>query len=79
MATGTFADFIGQTALKEKIRSTMRLALASGDTLPHIFLSGSQEMGKVTFARAIAREMGVTAHEVPGNNILDTPTFFRHT
>jgi Holliday junction resolvasome RuvABC ATP-dependent DNA helicase subunit len=55
MATGTFADFIGQTALKEKIRSTMRLALSSGDPLPHILLSGSPEMGKVTFARALER------------------------
>jgi hypothetical protein len=50
-------DFIGQTALKNLIRAKVRVAQASGTTLPHLLLCGEREQGKLTFAAAVAEEM----------------------
>lgn len=51
-------SFVGQQALKAEFRSRISLASASGGPIPHVLLCGPAEMGKITFARAVACEMG---------------------
>jgi Holliday junction resolvasome RuvABC ATP-dependent DNA helicase subunit len=53
-----FENFIGQQALKAEFRSRILLASPDGGTIPHVLLCGPLEMGKVTFAHAVANEMG---------------------
>jgi Holliday junction resolvasome RuvABC ATP-dependent DNA helicase subunit len=52
-------DFIGQSALKDMIRPKIELARASGKALPQILLCGEKELGKMTFAAAVAEELEV--------------------
>ncbi len=63
-------DIVGQTALKDLIRSKIQLARSGGLTLPHLLLSGDNETGKMTFATAIAQELGVTFTPVSGQTLV---------
>jgi Holliday junction resolvasome RuvABC ATP-dependent DNA helicase subunit len=65
MTVGNFASFVGQDALKEQVRSRMRVAMKIGQPIPHMLLCGPPEMGKATFAHAIAQEMGVRVNVLP--------------
>jgi Holliday junction resolvasome RuvABC ATP-dependent DNA helicase subunit len=65
MTAGNFADFVGQTAIKEQIQSRIRFAAATSGPLPHLMLCGSPEMGKVTFAHSVAYEVAVGASYLP--------------
>jgi Holliday junction resolvasome RuvABC ATP-dependent DNA helicase subunit len=55
--TNSFATFIGQEAIKAKLRDLVWAAKENERALPHILLSGPSEMGKATLANAIAGEL----------------------
>lgn len=61
-------DFIGQTALKDLIRSKIQFAKAGGLALPHLLLCGERECGKMTFAADIAEELCVHFDSVSGDS-----------
>lgn len=63
-------DFTGQTGLKELIQSKIRFAKASVISLPHLLISGEEEMGKMTFASAIADEMGMPFRCLAAENLV---------
>src|ERR1035438_7457793 len=62
-------DFIGQTAIKDLIRAKIRVARASGTTLPHLLLCGEKEQGKLTLAAAVAEEMTTTFSSVSARSL----------
>jgi holliday junction DNA helicase RuvB len=55
----SWADLIGQVALKEELRTHIAAAKNMGEALPHVLLaSGYAGVGKTTVARMIAKAMG---------------------
>jgi Holliday junction DNA helicase RuvB len=59
---GGLADFVGQTALKEKLSISLRACLARGEALDHVLFSGPPGLGKTTLASIIAKELGRMFH-----------------
>jgi HJR/Mrr/RecB family endonuclease len=55
----TLDDLVGQTDLKDLLRPKIALAKAFGGALPHILFCGEREFGKLSFAAAVANELGV--------------------
>lgn len=55
---------IGQKKAKETVQILIDSVKATGETFPHILLTGFSGSGKSTFARAIATELGVNFIEV---------------
>jgi Holliday junction resolvasome RuvABC ATP-dependent DNA helicase subunit len=64
-------DIVGQVALKDLIRSKIDHARAGGLTLPHLLLCGEKECGKMTFATAIAEELGVPISSASGDSFVN--------
>lgn len=54
-----FATFVGQSAAKDQLLGRIALAKQNNEPVPHLLLVGPAEMGKATYARAIAAEIGV--------------------
>ncbi len=50
-------DFIGQTALKDKLSIYMKAAMSRGEPMDHTLFYGPPGLGKTTLAGIIAREM----------------------
>jgi Holliday junction DNA helicase RuvB len=66
MTFESLTDFVGQDSLKEQLRVRMEVAAGVGKPIPHILLCGPPEIGKQSFARAVAHEMlGVRIHVLP--------------
>jgi Holliday junction DNA helicase RuvB len=55
----SLSTFVGQEAIKQDLRERIAAAKRQSKPLPHMLLCGPPEIGKVTLAFAIAREMGV--------------------
>jgi len=61
-----FADFVGQTSVKEQLEIFVQAARKRGETLDHVLLAGPPGLGKTTLAGIIATEMKVSVHTTSG-------------
>jgi holliday junction DNA helicase RuvB len=62
----SFAEYIGQRSLLEKLRIYVQAAKQRGEPLDHVLLHGPPGLGKTTLAQIIAHEMGVLLHTTSG-------------
>ena len=60
----SFDDYLGQPNAVATIKAHIVQAKLTGKTLPHVLMCGSSGMGKTTFARIIAKEMGGNFYEI---------------
>jgi Holliday junction DNA helicase RuvB len=70
-------NLVGQELIRQALRIQIDEAKQREHPLPHILLCGPPEMGKVTFAKAIANEIGYPIRVVSGDSIrkaLDSAT-----
>jgi Holliday junction DNA helicase RuvB len=62
----SFADYIGQTKVSERIKVAVRAAMIRQVPLDHVLLSGPPGLGKTTLAHVIANELGVSIYTTSG-------------
>jgi holliday junction DNA helicase RuvB len=62
----SFAEYIGQRGLIDKLRVYVTAANQRGEPLDHVLLHGPPGLGKTTLAQIIAHEMGVGLHTSSG-------------
>lgn len=61
-----FANYIGQTRLKQNLKLAIAAAKKRGEPLDHVLLYGPPGLGKTTMATVIANEMGATIRVTSG-------------
>lgn len=61
-----FADYTGQTKVKERLELYVAAAKGRGDVLDHVLLSGPPGLGKTTLAYILAEQMGVNIRTTSG-------------
>lgn len=62
----TMDEYIGQSALKRKLRVFVDAAKQRGEPLDHVLLHGPPGLGKTTMAQILANELGVRIHITSG-------------
>ena len=65
-------EFLGQTAIKENLKTFIKAAKARDEALDHLFLIGPPGLGKTTLAQITANELGVD-FKVTSAPALDKP------
>ena len=65
----SFDDFIGQTAIKDRLVLRVEAARQRGEALDHVLLSGPPGLGKTTLAHIIADATGTQLHSTSGPQI----------
>jgi Holliday junction DNA helicase RuvB len=63
---GSFQDYVGQTAVVEKVKVYVRAARQRKESLDHCLFSGPPGLGKTSLAYIIAAELGVGLHVTSG-------------
>lgn len=63
------SDYIGQEGAVNAVKDSIKSAKLRGTALQHIMLFGGHGLGKTTFARIIANEMGVNFVELNVSNL----------
>jgi len=64
-----FADFTGQTKVKERLEIAVQAAKQRGEAIDHVLLSGPSGLGKTTLANIIAKAMGSNLKSTSGPTI----------
>lgn len=62
----SFNDFVGQDALKERLKIAVEANKHRGDTLDHVLFAGPPGLGKTTLANIMAEELGVNIKTTSG-------------
>ncbi|MBP5543024.1 MAG: Holliday junction branch migration DNA helicase RuvB [Kiritimatiellae bacterium] len=68
----SFADFAGQTKVRDRLELAVQAAKQRGEPLDHVLLSGPPGLGKTTLAFILGREMGVSVKTTSGP-VIDKP------
>ena len=66
---GDFAEFHGQTKVKEQLLVMVEAAKMRGESLDHVLLCGPPGLGKTTLANLIANSVGTKLHTTSGPQI----------
>ncbi|MBS1148625.1 MAG: Holliday junction helicase RuvB [Myxococcaceae bacterium] len=61
-----FVDYVGQTAVVDKLKVYVKAAKGRGDSLDHCLFSGPPGLGKTSLAYIISAELGVGLHVTSG-------------
>ncbi len=61
-----FSDYVGQTAVVDKLKVYVKAAKGRGDSLDHCLFSGPPGLGKTSLAYIISTELGVGLHVTSG-------------
>ena len=62
----SFAEYIGQDRVKEKLKVYIQAARQRGEPLDHVLVYGPPGLGKTTLAHIISQEMGVAIKTTAG-------------
>ncbi len=66
---GSLDEFIGQEAIKKKLRIFVEAAKRRGEPLDHVLLAGPPGLGKTSLCRILAGEMGVGLRPTSGPSL----------
>jgi Holliday junction DNA helicase RuvB len=69
MRPSTFEEIIGQDAVKERLRVSVKGCKNTGTVMPHVLIDGPPGLGKTTIASAIANELGVNLYTTNAANV----------
>ena len=69
MAPQWLSEYVGQSDAVNCVSTLINAAKLKDTVLPHLILYGSHGLGKTTFARIIANEMGTSLKEINVNGI----------
>ena len=63
---GRFADFVGQSKIRERLELSVAAAAGRGDSLDHVLLCGPPGLGKTTLAYILGAAMGANVKATSG-------------